>query len=43
LPAPCGTAEVCASRCYLDAVADVCRPQPVQLTNYTACAKACPP
>jgi hypothetical protein len=43
LPAPCSTAEVCASRCYLDAVTDVCRPQPLQLTQSTACTKSCPP
>jgi hypothetical protein len=43
LPAPCRAAEVCASSCYLAAVPDVCRPQPLQLTEFTACAERCPP
>jgi hypothetical protein len=43
LPVPCSAAEVCASSCYLAAVSDVCRPQPMELTEYTACSQQCPP
>ena len=41
-PAPCGAAEVCSARCYLDDVRDVCRPLPVQLTEAEQCAQRCP-
>jgi hypothetical protein len=41
-PAPCGAAEVCTSRCYLDSVTDVCRPLPLQLTQAAQCAQQCP-
>lgn len=41
-PAPCGAAEVCSARCYLDNVTDPCRPQPVQLTGAGHCAQQCP-
>jgi hypothetical protein len=41
-PAPCSAAEVCSSRCYLSSVADVCRPEPLQLTQAGRCAQLCP-
>ena len=41
-PAPCGAAEVCSARCYLDNVTDPCRPQPIQLAGAEQCAHRCP-
>ncbi len=41
-PAPCGGAEVCSSRCYLDNVPDVCRPLPSELAHAIQCAQVCP-
>jgi hypothetical protein len=41
-PAPCGGAEVCSSRCYLDNVTNVCRPQPNELARAVQCAQQCP-
>jgi hypothetical protein len=41
-PSPCGAAEVCASRCYLDFVADVCFPQATQIAQAGQCAQQCP-
>jgi hypothetical protein len=42
-PSPCGEAEVCSSRCYLDFVSEVCRPEPLQLSQAAKCAQQCPP
>jgi len=42
LPTPCGAAELCAVRCYLDAVPDVCRPKPTELVDASRCAQTCP-
>jgi hypothetical protein len=41
-PAPCGGAEVCSSRCYLDNVPDVCRPMPSEISRAIQCAQVCP-
>jgi hypothetical protein len=42
IPAPCGAAEVCTSRCYLDSVANPCAPQPLELTQNAQCGQQCP-
>ena len=42
VPAPCGATELCSSRCFLDDVADVCRPQPIELVNFSHCVQQCP-
>lgn len=41
-PAPCGAAEVCTSRCYLDNVPDICRPEALELMTVAQCAQQCP-
>jgi hypothetical protein len=41
-PAPCGITELCASRCFLDDVADVCRPQATELVSFSHCVQQCP-
>lgn len=41
-PAPCGATELCTSRCYLDDVADVCLPQPLELSEFAHCVQQCP-
>ncbi len=41
-PAPCDVAGVCAARCYLDSVPNVCLPQPLQLSQAFQCAQLCP-
>jgi hypothetical protein len=41
-PAACGAAELCAARCYLDNVTDVCLPQPGQLAQAFRCGQLCP-
>jgi len=40
-PSPCGSTEICCSRCYLDNVTDVCFPQPIQLSGAGQCAQQC--
>jgi hypothetical protein len=42
VPQPCVDTGVCASRCYLDSVANVCSPQPPELADFTRCARSCP-
>jgi hypothetical protein len=41
-PAACGLTELCASRCFLDNVADVCRPQSAELVRFAHCVQQCP-
>lgn len=41
-PAPCSTIELCTSRCFLDSVSQVCRPQPVELVDFAHCVQQCP-
>ncbi len=41
-PPPCGAAEVCASRCYLDSVGNLCAPTPLQLSLAAQCTATCP-
>jgi hypothetical protein len=41
LPAPCGAAEDCEARCYLDRVADACAPSRVELSAYASCTSQC--
>ena len=41
-PAACGLTELCASRCFLDDVSDVCRPQAVELLGFAHCVQQCP-
>lgn len=42
VPGPCGATELCSSRCFLDDVADVCRPQSIELVNFSHCVQQCP-
>jgi len=42
VPAPCGASELCSSRCFLDDVADVCRPQAAELVRFAHCVQQCP-
>lgn len=42
VPGPCSTTELCSSRCFLDDVADVCRPQSIELVNFSHCVQQCP-
>jgi len=42
VPAPCGATELCSSRCFLDDVADVCRPLSLELVNFSHCVQQCP-
>jgi hypothetical protein len=42
VPAPCGATELCSSRCFLDDVSDVCRPQPLELDDFAHCVQQCP-
>ncbi len=41
-PVPCGAAEVCSARCYLNNVPDVCFPQAIQIAHAAQCAQQCP-
>jgi hypothetical protein len=41
-PAACGVTELCASRCFLDDVSDVCRPQAGELVSFAHCVQQCP-
>lgn len=41
-PAPCGASEECGSRCYLDNVVDVCKPQPAEIAQAQVCGRDCP-
>jgi hypothetical protein len=41
-PGPCGAAEVCSSRCYLNSMPNVCLPQPTQLAQALQCVQSCP-
>jgi hypothetical protein len=38
---PCAMASVCAARCYLDNVPNVCSPVPAELTSFAGCAQQC--
>jgi hypothetical protein len=38
----CGATELCTSRCYLDNVANVCTPQPLELDRVAHCVQQCP-
>ena len=38
---PCATGGVCAARCYLSALADVCAPSAAELSAFADCASHC--
>ncbi|HUB09355.1 MAG TPA: hypothetical protein VMB50_20290 [Myxococcales bacterium] len=42
VPQPCTAAALCAARCYLADVPDVCAPSAYDLGQFTACVQACP-